>query len=81
MKQSNESLAKKEQEKDHHLRELRQIMDVRNMCISEAESTIKEQTKAMQKMEEFMREAQNQIDQKEVSVKQYSRQVETLLLD
>lgn len=51
------------------------------MCISEAESTIKEQTKAMQKMEEFMREAQNQIDQKEVSVKQYSRQVETLLLD
>jgi len=32
-------------------------MDVRNMCISEAESTIKEQTKALQKMEGFLKEA------------------------
>jgi hypothetical protein len=57
LKYVNEGLVKKDFEKDAHMRELKQHMDVRNMCISEAESTIKEQTKALQKMEGFLQEA------------------------
>ena len=42
LKVDNEGFVKKVMEKDHHIRELKQHMDVRTMCIAEAESTIKE---------------------------------------
>jgi TATA-binding protein-associated factor Taf7 len=54
LKVDNEGLIKKGFEKDHHIREMKQHMELRNMCIQEAESTIKEQSKGMQKMSNYL---------------------------
>ncbi len=54
LKVDNEGLIKKGLEKDHHIREMKQHMELRNMCIQEAESTIKEQSKGMQKISDYL---------------------------
>ena len=73
LKVGNDQLVKKEMEKDHHLREMKQHMDVRTMCIAEAESTIKSQSKAMQKMQSYLEEAHENNEQKDCSIKEYQR--------